>query len=936
MRLTRIDLTGFRHLTDFHLSLHPRLNLVFGPNEAGKSTLHAALVALLYGFYDDGTITAAMRQTAQSFRPRLSDAEFGGALTYALDGGREFRATRIFGSRGKTTLHSLPDGRDMTARFKAGKEGQLFFADEQLGISRQVFENVCVVRQSEIALLDNAITSITDILSRMAASAGAGVTASSALGQIEDVLKEQVGTERARTKPLPLARKHLDELKSERDRNARERESYWGLVKASEAHRKELKRLDETRARLQYLELCAKAESLRAQLGAVRGAQEEVKARREDLARWEPWSGFPESLHAKLIEGYNERRRLEEELETNTTGDEPPEPLQLELEALEARIASLEDARGVRREIAPEVQQLTEALKSAVQAVKSVEGRLREATAAVTEMETAQEPRAADLPEHSELADLRQRLALAQQRLEEDRTRLRLADDEWKRTGLTEEQFEVLRVRVQAIENGAKPTKRKGCRPHLKSRIEQQPNPDVAIYAGVHPIHEHLQTAQANVQAAQQALGDDGASVRARLGSLVEPGRPLDDSLFHELDGLRERALRMDERLKGLRASQRTAEAELADARMKHAATANKLLRLLDAGSDDVKNAVTVYMELYRRNHDLREAEAEAEKLRMRHEWAIQRQSRQQRLDQVASELRALLAQAGLTGGLDDGLEAFQSGVENYQQWRAASQALDQASGYLSQVEADATETWKSLRRVEEDLATNRDAQPGFADLVPDRSERDYAGLISQCEEQRERTQGALAEARRDQETLAGRILQPAELDEDIAEAEATVRSLQWFGNALQLAHDELLAAATQFQKQFAPRLERLLSESLAYASVGRYADVHIDPMTLAVSLTSPDSGMVVGADELSTGTRDLVYLMLRVSLARDISRSGEQLPLLLDDPLVHCDRHRKERILEFLSRLADQTQMILFTQDEWTRSWFEENVGNYAITTLN
>jgi uncharacterized protein YhaN len=92
---------------------------------------------------------------------------------------------------------------------------------------------------------------------------------------------------------------------------------------------------------------------------------------------------------------------------------------------------------------------------------------------------------------------------------------------------------------------------------------------------------------------------------------------------------------------------------------------------------------------------------------------------------------------------------------------------------------------------------------------------------------------------------------------------------------------------------------------------------VRIDPMTLAVTVTSPDTGTFVGADDLSTGTRDLVYLMLRVSLARDISRSGEQLPLLLDDPLAHCDRHRKERILEFLSRLAEQTQMILFTQDE-------------------
>ena len=82
--------------------------------------------------------------------------------------------------------------------------------------------------------------------------------------------------------------------------------------------------------------------------------------------------------------------------------------------------------------------------------------------------------------------------------------------------------------------------------------------------------------------------------------------------------------------------------------------------------------------------------------------------------------------------------------------------------------------------------------------------------------------------------------------------------------------------------------------------------------------------GELVSVDRLSTGTRDLLYLMLRVAIARLMSRTGETLPLLLDDPLVQCDRARQDQTLAYLAQLAKETQVFLFTKDEWTKTWFE------------
>ena len=116
------------------------------------------------------------------------------------------------------------------------------------------------------------------------------------------------------------------------------------------------------------------------------------------------------------------------------------------------------------------------------------------------------------------------------------------------------------------------------------------------------------------------------------------------------------------------------------------------------------------------------------------------------------------------------------------------------------------------------------------------------------------------------------------------------------------------------------------MNESLAQISQGRYSNVRVDPKSLAVFLTAPELEETIDVERLSTGTRDLVYLALRIGIAQLMSRTGEKLPLLLDDPLVQFDRDRQEEALEYLTLLAEQTQVFMFTKDAWMKNWFDDN----------
>lgn len=68
---------------------------------------------------------------------------------------------------------------------------------------------------------------------------------------------------------------------------------------------------------------------------------------------------------------------------------------------------------------------------------------------------------------------------------------------------------------------------------------------------------------------------------------------------------------------------------------------------------------------------------------------------------------------------------------------------------------------------------------------------------------------------------------------------------------------------------------------------------------------------------QMSDGTRDQLYLALRLAFISQHLDNGESLPLILDDILVHFDDDRTKATLEVLSEMANRTQVIYFTHHQ-------------------
>lgn len=116
MRLIDLHIEGFGKFHDLDLRFAEGMNILYGHNEAGKSTLHAFLQAMLYGLERRPGIGSAAK-LHKKYRPWDAPERFGGTLRLAHEG-RIYRIVRDFNADDLSA-----DGAATTTASSAGLTG---------------------------------------------------------------------------------------------------------------------------------------------------------------------------------------------------------------------------------------------------------------------------------------------------------------------------------------------------------------------------------------------------------------------------------------------------------------------------------------------------------------------------------------------------------------------------------------------------------------------------------------------------------------------------------------------------------------------------------------------------------------------------------------------------------------------------------------------
>jgi uncharacterized protein YhaN len=138
----------------------------------------------------------------------------------------------------------------------------------------------------------------------------------------------------------------------------------------------------------------------------------------------------------------------------------------------------------------------------------------------------------------------------------------------------------------------------------------------------------------------------------------------------------------------------------------------------------------------------------------------------------------------------------------------------------------------------------------------------------------------------------------------------------------LRLASAALTAGIERYRSANEDPILKLASESFRQMTLGRFRGIEITlddaGKHLLVGRRSEDGpGSEVLVEQMSDGTRDQLYLALRLASLEQWSKLHEPLPLVVDDILVHFDDQRSVETLKQLVRISSQSQVIFFTHHQ-------------------
>src|ERR1700737_1443673 len=287
--------------------------------------------------------------------------------------------------------------------------------------------------------------------------------------------------------------------------------------------------------------------------------------------------------------------------------------------------------------------------------------------------------------------------------------------------------------------------------------------------------------------------------------------------------------------------------------------------------------------------------------------------------DDYARQLGAIYVPAGIDDkDMERAAQAWEAGVAHAEAYRASSARLAELEAQRGTASNDEA---ASLRQLVDDL-THQIGE--ISRTVDPAAVAEFATLpLAELERQRDQHRGtkerAQEERARAEELLNDRLTQigvVATLEEEIATAREQLQELEAEAHAYDLAIETLEAAAKSVRRAVIPRLKSQLQGQLSPITNGRYRDVRIGE-DLALSVKTQDQRAYKDVDNLSLGTRSLIYLLERLALARIIGGNAEPPPLLLDEALVHADRRRMRAALDELGRLGQDHQIILFSKDD-------------------
>jgi uncharacterized protein YhaN len=132
----------------------------------------------------------------------------------------------------------------------------------------------------------------------------------------------------------------------------------------------------------------------------------------------------------------------------------------------------------------------------------------------------------------------------------------------------------------------------------------------------------------------------------------------------------------------------------------------------------------------------------------------------------------------------------------------------------------------------------------------------------------------------------------------------------------LKLASKVLQQEIERYREEHQDPVLKIASKVFSDLTMGSFVGLRtdVDDKGKAILVGVRHSQLRLTVDKMSSGTRDQLFLALRLATLQWRLASGEAIPFIVDDILINFDDGRSRATLKAFAELSQKNQVILFT----------------------
>ena len=211
MKINKIKINSYGKLKEKEVKLKDEINIIYGKNESGKSTLLNFIVNSFYGISKNKK--GKEYSDVEKYTPWLGE-EFSGKLEYELNNKNKYEIYRDFKKKNPKIFNENME--DISKEFNIDKSKGNEFFYEQTKVDEELFLSTVVVGQQEVKLGKQEQNILVQKIANLVGTGDDNVSYKRAIDRINRRLLDEIGTQRSREKPINIINKKIEDLEQKK------------------------------------------------------------------------------------------------------------------------------------------------------------------------------------------------------------------------------------------------------------------------------------------------------------------------------------------------------------------------------------------------------------------------------------------------------------------------------------------------------------------------------------------------------------------------------------------------------------------------------------------------------------------------------------------------------------------------------------------------